>query len=119
MPIFHYFLSFCSVLQKLWAVCDLAMNVIFSKTTNFDLKEFPSETRIPTMYFKRADELLANSKSYLPSEMQINMSSPKGKGLLHNTHLGNDRPQRRTKAKQQKEIGIGPNETDARVSHLV
>lgn len=91
------------------------MNVVYTKTTNFDLKEFPSETRIPTMYFKRADELLANTKSYLPPEMQINMSSPKGKGLIHSTHLGNDRPQRKTKAKQQKEVGIGPNETDARV----
>ncbi|XP_012269752.1 sister chromatid cohesion protein PDS5 homolog B isoform X2 [Athalia rosae] len=99
---------------KLWAVCDLAMNLIFTKTTNFDLKEFPSETRIPTMYFKRADELLSNTKSYLPGEMQINMSSPKGKGLLHNSHLGSERPQRKTKAKQQKEVGIGPNETDAR-----
>ncbi|XP_046739782.1 sister chromatid cohesion protein PDS5 homolog B isoform X2 [Diprion similis] len=103
-----------NVNYKLWAVCDLAMNVIFSKTTNFDLKEFPSETRIPTMYFKKADELLANSKNYLPAEMQVNMSSPKAKGLLHNTHIGSDRPQRRTKSKQQKEVGIGPNETDAR-----
>ncbi|XP_046415233.1 sister chromatid cohesion protein PDS5 homolog B isoform X2 [Neodiprion pinetum] len=103
-----------NVNYKLWAVCDLAMNVIFSKTTNFDLKEFPSETRIPTMYFKKADELLVNSKNYLPAEMQVNMSSPKAKGLLHNTHMGNDRPQRRTKSKQQKEVGIGPNETDAR-----
>ncbi|XP_046608926.1 sister chromatid cohesion protein PDS5 homolog B-B isoform X3 [Neodiprion virginianus] len=104
-----------NVNYKLWAVCDLAMNVIFSKTTNFDLKEFPSETRIPTMYFKKADELLVNSKNYLPAEMQVNMSSPKAKGLLHNTHMGNDRPQRRTKSKQQKEVGIGPNETDARL----
>ncbi|XP_046739783.1 sister chromatid cohesion protein PDS5 homolog B-B isoform X3 [Diprion similis] len=104
-----------NVNYKLWAVCDLAMNVIFSKTTNFDLKEFPSETRIPTMYFKKADELLANSKNYLPAEMQVNMSSPKAKGLLHNTHIGSDRPQRRTKSKQQKEVGIGPNETDARL----
>lgn len=62
------------------------------------------------MYFKRADELLANSKNYLPTEMQINMSSPKGK---LNTHTFNERPQRRKKG--QKEVGIGPNETDARV----
>ena len=90
------------------------MNVIYSKTTNFDLKEFPSELRIPTMYFKRADELLANNKNYLPAEMQINMSSPKGKGLNSLVH---EKTQRRKKG--QKEIGIGPNETDARVRHDV
>ena len=91
------------------------MNVIFSKTTNFDLKEFPSELRIPTMYFKRADELLTNTKNYLPSEMQINMSSPKGKGL--NAHSFNERGQR--KKKGHKEVGIGPNETDARVRNPI
>ncbi|XP_017761765.1 PREDICTED: sister chromatid cohesion protein PDS5 homolog B-like isoform X2 [Eufriesea mexicana] len=90
------------------------MNVIYTKTTNFDMKEFPSETRIPTMYFKRADELLTNTRNYLPAEMQINMTSPKGKVSLHNTHSVSDRPQRRAKSKQQKEVGIGPNETDAR-----
>lgn len=99
----------------MWAVCDLAMNVIYTKTTNFDMKEFPSETRIPTMYFKRADETLHNQKNYLPAELQVNMTNPKGKGSFHNTHTVNERPQRKTKSKQQKEVGIGPNETDARV----
>ncbi|XP_011506511.1 PREDICTED: sister chromatid cohesion protein PDS5 homolog B-B isoform X1 [Ceratosolen solmsi marchali] len=97
---------------KLWAVCDMAMNVIFTKTTNFDMKEFPSETRIPTMYFKRADEIISNTKNYLPAELQINMNNPKGKGTAINS-ITNERPSRKTKAKQ-KETGIGPNETDAR-----
>lgn len=96
---------------KLWAVCDLAMNVIYTKTTNFDMKEFPSEARIPTMYFKRTDELITNSVNYLPPELQINMTSPKGKGLHLNSM--SERPKRGPKGKQ-KEIGIGPNETDAR-----
>lgn len=109
-----YFINLFHFVQKLWAVCDLAMNVIYTKTTNFDMKEFPSETRIPTMYFKRTDEL-ANTKNYLPAEMQISMTNTKGKGSLHNVHAVNERPQRRAKSKQQKEVGIGPNETDARV----
>jgi sister-chromatid-cohesion protein PDS5 len=91
----------------------MAMNVIFTKTTNFDMKEFPSETRIPTMYFKRADEIISNTKNYLPAELQINMNNPKGKGTSINS-ITNERPSRKTKAKQ-KETGIGPNETDARV----
>ncbi|KAH0539698.1 sister chromatid cohesion protein PDS5 homolog B isoform X1 [Cotesia glomerata] len=98
---------------KLWTVCDLAMNVIYTKTTNFDMKEFPSESRIPTMYFKRSDDLMSNvAVSYLPSEMQIDMTSPKGKNTLLN--FVNDKPGRRAKGKQ-KEVGIGPNETDARL----
>lgn len=103
------------MLQKLWAVCDLAMNVVYNKTTNFDMKEFPSEARIPTMYFKRAEDLVTNEKNYLPAELQINMSNAKGKG--HGIHSVSERPQRRAKTKQ-KEVGIGPNETDARVRIL-
>ncbi|XP_034943211.1 sister chromatid cohesion protein PDS5 homolog B isoform X2 [Chelonus insularis] len=102
-----------SMNHKLWAVCDLAMNVIYTKTTNFDMKEFPSETRIPTMYFKRTDDLISNQTIYLPTEMQINMTSSKGKSSL-NIHNVSERSARRTKGKQQKEVGIGPNETDAR-----
>ncbi|XP_014204642.1 sister chromatid cohesion protein PDS5 homolog B-A isoform X2 [Copidosoma floridanum] len=98
--------------HKLWAVCDIAMNVVFTKTTNYDMKDFPSEARIPTMYFKRADEIISNTKIYLPAELQINMINPKGKGI---NSLTNERPTRKTKGKQ-KEVGIGPNETDARPS---
>lgn len=93
----------------------MAMNVVFSKTTNFDMKESPSEIRIPTMYFKRVDDT-PNTKNYLPAELQINMNMPKGKGTGMNS-LISERPTRKTKAKQ-KETGIGPNETDARVRGL-
>lgn len=44
------------VLQKLWAVCDLAMGLILSKTKSFEMKDFPSEPRIPPMYFKKHDD---------------------------------------------------------------
>jgi sister-chromatid-cohesion protein PDS5 len=60
--------------QKLWAVCDLAMGLILSKTTNYEMKEFPAETRVPTMYFRRhEDSLWVNAKSYLPPEMQVRL----------------------------------------------
>lgn len=42
--------------QKLWAVCDLAMGLILSKTTSFEMKEFPSDPRIPPMYFKKHED---------------------------------------------------------------
>ena len=103
------------ILQKLWAVCDIAMNVIYTKTTNFDMKEFPSKTRIPSMYFKYTEDQQTNMKNYLPVEMQISMvNTTKGKGLFSKGIIANERP-RRGKGKQ-KEVGIGPNETDAKVS---
>ncbi|XP_071446886.1 sister chromatid cohesion protein PDS5 homolog A isoform X2 [Hetaerina americana] len=54
---------------KLWSICDLAMGLIVSKTTNFEMKEFPAEPRIPPMYFKRhEDPLFINHRIYLPQE---------------------------------------------------
>ena len=40
----------------MWAVCDLAMGLILSKTNNFEMKVFPSEPRIPPMYFKKHED---------------------------------------------------------------
>ena len=37
---------------KLWAVCDLAMGLIMQKTTSFEMKDYPTQPRIPSMYFK-------------------------------------------------------------------
>ena len=37
----------------MWAVCDLAMGLILSKTVSFEMKDFPSDPRIPPMYFKK------------------------------------------------------------------
>lgn len=63
--------------HKLWAVCDLAMGLILSKTKSFEMKDFPSEPRIPPMYFKKHDDPnFVNVKSYLPSELQV--TAPKG-----------------------------------------
>ena len=43
------------LIQKMWAVCDLAMGLILSKTVSFEMRDFPSEPRIPPMYFKKHD----------------------------------------------------------------
>jgi len=56
---------------KLWAVCDLAMGIITTRTTNFERKEFLSDARIPPMYFKPHDDPnYQNLQSYLPAELQ-------------------------------------------------
>lgn len=60
------------LLQKLWALCDLALGILVSKTVNFDMKDFPAESRIPAMYFKRhEDPNFVNTKLYLPEELQV------------------------------------------------
>ena len=56
---------------KLWAVCDLAMGIITTRTTNFERKEFLSDARIPPMYFKpHEDPNYQNIQFYLPPELQ-------------------------------------------------
>ena len=53
----------CLPPQKLWAVCDLAMGLLLTKTTNFEMREFPSEPRIPPMYFRKpADPNFVNGE---------------------------------------------------------
>ena len=54
---------------RLWAVCDLAMGILITRTTNLGRKKFLSE--IPPMYSKAMDDpKLRDIKSYLPSELQ-------------------------------------------------
>jgi len=57
---------------KLWAVCDLAMGLIMQKTTSFEMKDYPTQPRIPSMYFRAHDDAnFVNSQTYLPPELQI------------------------------------------------
>ncbi|XP_039298459.1 sister chromatid cohesion protein PDS5 homolog B-like isoform X2 [Nilaparvata lugens] len=56
---------------RLWTLCDLAMTVLVSKTINFEMRNFPTEPRIPAMYFKRMDDSIDNKKNYLPLDMQV------------------------------------------------
>ena len=60
-----------AVNHKMWAVCDLALGIITTKTTNFERKDFLSDARIPVMYFKpHEDPSFQNIISYLPQELQ-------------------------------------------------
>ena len=57
--------------QKLWAVCDLAISLLFKKTTNFELKEFPAKLNLSSLYFKDhpEGENFVNGNTYIPTEM--------------------------------------------------
>ena len=41
--------------NKLYAVCDLAMGLVMTKTTNFVLKEFPAEPLLPAKLYTKID----------------------------------------------------------------
>ncbi|XP_067006125.2 sister chromatid cohesion protein PDS5 homolog B-A [Anabrus simplex] len=99
---------------KLWAVCDLAMGLILSKTVNFDLKEFPSDVRIPAMYFHSHDDpMFVNTKMYIPAELQY--QPPKKTGLsISMSSEKNARKARGRVVKQQ--VAVGINETDVKPS---
>ena len=55
----------------MWAVCDLAVSLLFSKTTNFELKEFPAQLSLSLLYFKAhpSGDNFVNSNLYIPQEM--------------------------------------------------
>ena len=60
-----------AVNQKLWAVCDLAMGIITTRTTNFERKEFLSDVRWPLL-----DCLHAHPLSLLLSGSLLCISKP-------------------------------------------
>uniref|UniRef100_A0A1B6DQW8 Uncharacterized protein n=1 Tax=Clastoptera arizonana TaxID=38151 RepID=A0A1B6DQW8_9HEMI len=104
---------------KLYALCDLAMSILLNKTVNFELKDFPAESKIPAMYFKRhEDPNFFNSKFYLPDEM-LGVLGKKGIGLSNaslnvtaNLTMG-----RKTRGKKQAiKEEIDPNQTDVKPS---
>ncbi|XP_073986377.1 cohesin associated factor B pds5 isoform X1 [Rhodnius prolixus] len=114
---------------KLWALCDLGMAILLQKTTNFDYKDFPPDTRIPCMYFKRnSDPLYINTRMYIPPEFQYQEKvggggtgvTKKGQNLLLNTNSDSKRIAGRgnkTKAAVKKEaVGVGPNNTDIKLT---
>lgn len=49
--------------KKLYAVCDLALSLVMSKTTNFILKEYPVEPLLPNKLFVNADPVSFSSFS--------------------------------------------------------
>uniref|UniRef100_T1J3Z9 Uncharacterized protein n=1 Tax=Strigamia maritima TaxID=126957 RepID=T1J3Z9_STRMM len=58
--------------MKLYAVCDLALSIVLSKTTNFVLVEHPVEPKLPSKLFTDVDRTHANTKTYLPAELTVN-----------------------------------------------
>lgn len=52
------------------------MDILLQKTVNFEMKDFPSESRISPMYFKKhEDPNFVNTRLYIPPELQVNVVS--------------------------------------------
>ncbi|GIX88952.1 sister chromatid cohesion protein PDS5 homolog B [Caerostris extrusa] len=64
---------------KLYAVSDLALSLVISKTTNFVVKEYPVEPTLPSKLYTEQDKTYINLKTYLPPELVVN--PPKKSGL--------------------------------------
>ncbi|KAL8190918.1 UNVERIFIED_CONTAM: Sister chromatid cohesion protein PDS5 B, partial [Gekko kuhli] len=69
--------------EKLYTVCDIAMNIIMSKSTTYSL-ESPKDPVLPARYFTQPDKNFSNTKNYLPPEMKsfFTPGKPKAANVL-------------------------------------
>ncbi|KAH1008037.1 sister chromatid cohesion protein PDS5 homolog B-B [Dendroctonus ponderosae] len=98
---------------KLWALCDLTTGLLLTKAMNYELKDFPSEIRIPAMLFV-PQKNFQNSRVFLPPELQY---QPNKKPTLTLSKPNNENKERLSKkSKGQKAEGCGPLGTDVQPS---
>uniref|UniRef100_A0A3B3T600 PDS5 cohesin associated factor B n=1 Tax=Paramormyrops kingsleyae TaxID=1676925 RepID=A0A3B3T600_9TELE len=69
--------------EKLYTVCDVAMNIIISKSTTYSL-ESPKDPVLPARFFTQPDKNFSNTKNYLPPEMKpfFTPGKPKAANVL-------------------------------------
>ncbi|KAG7484427.1 hypothetical protein MATL_G00049270 [Megalops atlanticus] len=69
--------------EKLYTVCDVAMNIVISKSTTYSL-ESPKDPVLPTRFFTQPDKNFNNTKNYLPPEMKsfFTPGKPKAANVL-------------------------------------
>lgn len=69
--------------EKLYTVCDVAMNIVMSKSTTYSL-ESPKDPVLPARYFTQPDKNFSNTKNYLPPEMKsfFTPGKPKAANVL-------------------------------------
>jgi len=76
---------------RLYAVCDLAMGIISTRSANFERKSFLAEPKIPKTYFKAPDTpKYQNLELYVPAEIQVLGSKKVVGSTLQTTMLASD-----------------------------
>lgn len=86
------------------------------KMVNYDLKDYPAETRIPTMYFQPVPDFI-NTKVFLPPELQY-QPNKKPNITFNQAVLSAERQKKYSKGKKIEE-GCGPHGTDVQVNILL
>ncbi|KAE8627326.1 hypothetical protein XENTR_v10006944 [Xenopus tropicalis] len=69
--------------EKMYTVCDVAMNIIISKSTTYSL-ESPKDPVLPARFFTQPDKNFSNTKNYLPAELKsfFTPGKPKSTNVL-------------------------------------
>uniref|UniRef100_A0A182S650 Uncharacterized protein n=1 Tax=Anopheles maculatus TaxID=74869 RepID=A0A182S650_9DIPT len=65
----------------MWAICDVAMGLILTRLTFYDMREAPAEARIPSMYFQAQPEDFHNTRYYIPDDM-YNLTDRSGRSAM-------------------------------------
>lgn len=52
----------------MWAICDIAMHLVYTKTGISDMRDVSVEARIPSMYFVAQPDHFENTKIYIPTD---------------------------------------------------
>ncbi len=62
-------------------MCDLALSTLITRTSNYELREFPASIRMPPMFYAdKKEPNFVNAVSYLPEELMP--KNPKKTGLV-------------------------------------
>lgn len=62
----------------MWAICDIAMHLVYTKSTVYDTRDLAVEARIPSMYFQAQPDDFQNTRIYLPANYCV-----AGKKIVH------------------------------------
>uniref|UniRef100_H3AP07 PDS5 cohesin associated factor B n=1 Tax=Latimeria chalumnae TaxID=7897 RepID=H3AP07_LATCH len=93
--------------EKLYTVCDIAMNIIMSKSTTYSL-ESPKDPVLPARFFTQPDKNFSNTKNYLPAEIKsfFTPGKPKAANVLGavNKPLSSAGKQSQTKSSRMETI---------------
>lgn len=59
----------------MWAICDIAIHLIHSKSNNYDTRDFSLDARIPPMYYQAQPDDYQNTRIYIPPDMYTTSSN--------------------------------------------
>lgn len=65
----------------MWAICDIAMHILYTKATNYDTRDFPLDARIPSMYFLAQPDDFQNTAFYIPTELYVASANSRKMGI--------------------------------------